>query len=270
MSFVEFYSSEQLQSVLRPTLSQQLDQAIEDHNWLLASKILAAFIDTWAIGGSIQYAWQHWTSDCDPTALAVLSRANDIIRIIGGSPLRIPVPRALPPYLELEGHEIIDRRAEICAKALTGEIWGVLLHSPVPLLPQAQLALGELRMEAKAQQALERLGLVGLLAPSAPLWQDCFGRAPSGRQGERLRLMCDLAILPSTPGRLAKGELKPTAWLLWNGPAHALPVHRIAYDILHNIDKGTEHAINTAGLSMEQGEEVISELLAIGALDCIS
>ena len=270
MSFIDVFSAEQLHSVLRPTISQQLDQAIAASDWHTASRCLAAFIDTWPVGGSIQQAWSRWNSDCDPVALTVLAHANDIITLIGGSPLRIPIPKPLPEYLEIEGHELADRRASICSKALRGELLGVSFLSPVPLLPDSQLALGELRMEAAGQEAIERFGLVGLLAPNAPLWKDCFGRAPAGRPGSNLRMMCDLAVLPSTPSKMSQGHLQPTAWMLWHGPTHPLPIHHVVYQLLGNISKGTDVAISDAGLSAEQGAEIIQELLAIGALDSIS
>ena len=268
MSFVDFFSQDQLQHFLRPALSQNLDASITSQEWGKASQMLRGFVDSWAIGGSIQQAWERWNLGCDPMALTVLSRANEIIALVGGERLIIPAPKDLPPYLEIEGHALADKREEICAKALRKEIAAVHFLSPVPLMPQSQLALGELRMEAYGQEALERFGPVGLLAPDAPLWSQCFGRAPAGRSGERLRLMCDMALLPSTPNRLAKGQLQETAWLLWNGPAQALPVHRMAYELLANITKGVHEACACAGLPLAQGTEVIEELISIGALDC--
>lgn len=268
MSFVDFFSQEQLQHFVRPALSQALSVSIANQEWTNGADLLRSFIDSWAIGGSIQQAWERWNHGCDPMALTVLFRANEIISLVGGEKLVIPAPKELPAYLEIEGHELSDRREEICAQALRREISAVHFLSPVPLLPQSQLALGELRMEAMGQKALERFGPVGLLAPDAPVWSQCFGRAPAGRKGERLRLMCDLALLPSTPNRLLKGQLQETAWLLWNGPAQALPVHKIAYDLLSNINKGVDEACAAAGLPLAQGKEVIDELISIGALDC--
>lgn len=267
MSFVDFFSQDQLQQFLRPALSQNLDNSIAAQEWHQASKLLSAFIDSWAIGGSIHQAWERWNHGCDPMALTVLSRANEIITLVGGQKLIIPAPKELPKYLEIEGHALAEMREEICGKALKKEIAAVHFLSPVPLLAPSQLALGELRMEAYGQEALERFGPVGLLAPDAPLWSQCFGRAPAGRKGEKLRLMCDMALLPSTPNRLAKGQLQETAWLLWNGPAQALPVHRMAYTLLANITDGVEEACAAAGLPLAQGSEVIDELISIGALD---
>ena len=266
MSFTEFFGAEQLQNFLRPTLSQLLDDAIQEKQWDRASGLLSAFIDTWPIGGSIGQAWHRWNQECDSLALTMLSRGNEIISLAGGSPLDIPLVRDLPPYISLAGEDLVTRRAEICAKALKKEIWGIVCTTPVPLDPQSQLAMGEVRMEARAQEALERFGRAGLLAPDAPVWSDCLGRAPRGRMGESLRLMCDLALLPSTPKRLARGELQVTAWMLWNGPAQPLPIHKTVYVLLKNISKGMEEAYCAAGVSAEQGEVMLEELIAMGAL----
>ena len=270
MSFVDFFSQEQLQNFLRPALSQGIDEAIEKQEWRKASRFLSAFIDSWALGGSMKQAWERWNHNCDPIALTVLTRANEIITLIGGTSISIPAPKNIPTYIELTGEELVEKREELCAQALRNEIAGVHFTSPVPFLPAAQLALGELRMEAKGQASLERFGPIGLLAPEAPSWEQCFGSAPAGRMGEELRLMCDLALLPSTPNRLANGQLQVTAWLLWNGPARALPVHRVAYELLRHISSGIPEACVAAGLQEEQGREIIGELIAIGALDRVS
>ena len=266
MSFIDFFGTEQLQNFLRPTLSQLLDDAIQQKEWGQASALLAAFIDTWPIGGSIGQAWHRWNQECDPLALTMLSRGNEIITLVGGTPLDIPIMREVPAHISLPGEELVARRGEICAKALKKEIWGVICTTPVPLDPESQLAMGEIRMEARAQEALERFGLVGLLAPGAPVWSECLGRAPRGHMGESLRLMCDLALLPSTPNRLAKGELQVTAWMLWNGPAQPLPIHKAVYVLLKNISKGPTEAYAAAGISVEQGSEMLKELISMGAV----
>ena len=60
MSFVDFFSQDQLQQFLRPALSQNLDDSIAAQEWHKASQLLSAFIDSWAIGGSIHQAWERW------------------------------------------------------------------------------------------------------------------------------------------------------------------------------------------------------------------
>ena len=266
MSFVDFFDDAQLQNFLRPALSQKLDEAIQSQNWSQASVLLSAFIDTWPLGGSIQQVWQMWSRECDPRALTFLHRANEVITLIGGAPLDIPITQALPPYESLLGEELADRRAELAQKALNGEIWAIECTTPVPLDAASQLALGELRMEACAQHAFEKYGKVGLLAPQAPSWEEALGRAPAGKEGENLRLLCDLALLPSTPQKLSRGECSATAWLLWNGPAQPLPIHPGVYQLLKNIKNGKAAAFSQVGLSASQGEAMVSELIALGAL----
>ena len=137
------------------------------------------------------------------------------------------------------------------------------------MTPEAQFALGELRMEAKAQMASEKFGLPGFLAPDAPRWEQAFGPAPSGRMGDKLRKMCDLAILPGIPSRIAGGDVSPVAWLLWNGPARPLPVANVAAELMRNVHLGCSRASAEVGISPQKGKEIIEELVLLGALDRI-
>ena len=266
MSFVDFFDEAQLQNFLRPALSQKLDESIQTQNWGRASELLAAFIDTWPLGGTMKQVWRMWSTECDPRALTFLHRANEVITLIGGEALDIPITQALPPYVSIAGEDLADRRSELAQKALNGELWAVECTTPVPLDAASQLALGEIRMEACAQNAFEKYGKVGLLAPRAPSWNEALGRAPAGRSGDNLRLLCDLALLPSTPQKLSRGECSATAWLLWNGPAQPLPIHPGVYQLLKNIKNGKETAFSQVGLAVEQGEAMVSELIALGAL----
>ena len=231
---------------------------------------LESFIDSWPIGGSIEVAWYKWNDTCDPMALTVLSRANEIIEQVGGSPLIIPAPKEIPPYREIRGEQIAELREELCRQALCGEISGVHFLTPIPIDKASQLALGELRMEASGQSSLERFGPIGLLASSAPNWSNCFGSAPSGKRSDTLVLMCDLALLPSTPKRLFAGELEETAWLLWNGPARPLPIHRVVYEVLKLIPSGLDTIPQTLGIPEPTVNQMIEELLSIGALGSAS
>ena len=124
-------------------------------------------------------------------------------------------------------------------------------------------------MEAKAQVAAERFGKAGLVAPNAPSWEHAFGSAPPGRMGDKLRKMCDIAVLPGTPYRLGKGDTSPIAWLLWNGPAKPLPVADVAIDLMRRVHLGVEKAIADVGLPSQRSREIIGELISIGALDRI-
>ena len=271
MSFVSFFSEEHLQKFLRPALDQTLAEAIEKQNWDLASVVLGGLIDTWPLRWSIPYAWKEWQQDCDPISLAILSRANEIIDLLGVNRLEIPIPEELPAHLQMKGEELAMRRHEVCGLALKGEIVGVQFSTPLPTDPMTQLAFGELCMEAKSQHAINQYGLPGLFAANAPQWADVLVRAPAGQMGEKLQVSCDNVVMfPSTPARLRKGVLQDTAWLLWNGPVQPLPIHTVGVVLLQNISKGKEAACAAAGLSAEQGNEILTALVAIGALDAIS
>ena len=262
----DFFEPMQLDMFIRPALQKQLGEALDAERWEDASRFLAAFIDTWPVGGSIRTALARWESERDGLALCILSRANEIVQLIGAPAEELPLGGDLPPYLAISGSDLAGRRAELCQKAAAGELHAVLFSSPVPGDPASQLALGELRMEAASQRAVEAYGLPGLLAPDAPLWREALGSAPAGRSGSPLRAMCDIAILPGTPARLRQGNAAPVGWLLWNGPARPLPVADSAIALIRNIGKGVPEAIAAAELEPEQGRAVLNELVQIGAI----
>ena len=271
MSFVSFFGAEHLQNFLRPALEQKLEQSIEKKDWHAASLLLQGLIDSWPLEWSIPYAWKEWTQECDAVSLAILSRANGIISLLEGVPQDIPLPKALPAHLVMTGEELASRRYEVCKKALQGEIVAVQFTTPLPTDPETQLAFGELCMEADAQRSLGLYGLPGLLAPRAPKWSDALVRAPAGRMGESLQVTCNRIVrFPSTPSRLQRGILQDTAWIFWNGPVKPLPIHDVGVVLLQNISKGIEGACAEAGLSLEQGTEIIQALISIGALDTVS
>ncbi len=264
---VDFFEKMQVDLFIRPVLKQKMQSGVEEQNWTAASVFLQAFIDSWPIAASIQQAWKRWNEGCDPIALSALIRANEIIELLGAPKEEIPLPKELPPYLSIPGEDLVQMRAEISSKLAKSELKAVLFSSPVPLDPQSQLALGEVRMEGVAQHSVEKYGLPALLAPDIPDWSEAFGRAPAGAMGDKLRRMCDLAILPGTPVRLKNGDSSPVGWLLWNGPAKPLPVAQVAVDLIRNIDAGFSSAFDAAGVDETRGMQILSELVDIGALD---
>ena len=263
---VSSFHPDQIEAFIRPGLSHLLQDSLENAQLERASEVLQAFIDTWPLGSIIQVAEQRWNESCDPLGLAVLSRARQVLGLLSPNIPELALPKELPPHREMAGEDLAASRAEICALASKGQIGGGLFSSPVPLEPASQLALGELRMEAAAQVAIERYGKAGLLAPKAPLFEDTLGRAPSGRVGPQLRRMCDIAQLPGTPARLRNGDARPVGWLLWNGPAKPLPVTEPVFQLIRNIEKGPEVAAESAGVSFEDAQNIIRELVQLGAL----
>jgi hypothetical protein len=263
---VSSFQPAQLEAFIRPGLSHLLNDALEIQNFDRASEILSAFIDTWPIASIIETAHARWEAEQDPLSLAVLSRARVILSILGGSVPELNLPEKSPPYLIMKGSELASRRAELCKDAAIGSLHAVLFSTPVPIEPASQLALGELRMEAIAQQSVERYGLPGLFAPDAPLFEDTLGRAPAGKKGEQLRRMCDIAQLPGTPARILNGDARPVGWLLWNGPAKPLPVADVAYQLVRHVDKGLEGAATAVGIPITQAKSIIEDLISLGAV----
>ena len=266
---VDFFDKMQLDLFIHPVLQQKLVAGIEQNDFELASQIMSAYIDSWPVAGSIVMAWKHWNENCDPLALSLLTRANEIIELLGAPKEEIPLPKELPSYIEMEGADLLARRREICRQAALGEIVAVHFSSPVPNDAASQLALGELRMEAAGQRAVEQYGLPGLLAPATPSWANALGRAPKGHKGDSLQMVCDLLILPGTPSRIRKGDTSPVGWLLWKGPAKPLPIMPEAIALMRNISSGISQACQIAKLEEDRGRQIIDELIEIGALSAI-
>jgi len=263
---VDFFAPPHLHGRLRPTLQHRLDVAIDASDWPEAADTLAALIDTWPVAGTVETAWARWTAEADPLALSILSRAREIMTLVGVAPQALPLPAPLPPHQTCKGDALVAARAALCAQAADGALSGVLFESPVPETAAARLALGELRMEAPAQLAVERYGVPGLLAPDAPAWEQTFGAAPPGRPGPTLGIRCDFATLPGTPAQLRNGDPSPVGWLLWTGPAEPVPVAAPVIRFLGALHEGLQAANQAAGLDLERGREVVDELIRLGAL----
>ncbi len=263
---VEFFASAHLHGRLRPTLQHQLDVAIDGGRWGDAGDVLAALIDTWPVAGTVETAWARWNAAHEPLALSILHRAREIMAMVGVTPEALPLPEALPPHRTLAGEALVQARASLCRQAADGRLAGVIFDSAVPDTPAARLALGELRMEAGAQAAVDLYGAPGLLCPDAPAWADAFGSAPPGKPGPTLESACDYATLPGTPDRLRNGDPSAVGWLLWTGPAEPVPVAAPVIQLLGTLHQGLEAASKAAGVDVERGREVVEELIRLGAL----
>ena len=180
---------------------------------------------------------------------------------------RAPDPRVL----EVPGREVARRRAGIGRALARGEALAVFFSGPIPDGPEARLAVGEARMEARRQEAFDRYGLPGLLVEEAPTWREVLGPAPAGREGPVLAATCETALLPGTPARLARGDLDTVGWLLFAGPHPAVAVHPAAVHLLRALD-GTAELDAVAGrLGAPPAEvrEVARQLVALGAATAV-
>ena len=270
MSLESFFSLEQVREVLEPHLRQRLIESLNSEHYDEAADWLEAYTDLWPVGGTINRygVVRRWAEERDGLALAILHRATEIAHMCG-THLSVEVPDTLPPHLLLDGEALASRRDEICHKVVQGELVAVHFVTPVPSDSASQLALGELRMEADKQLAVEHFGVAGLVVDEVVFWERALGRAPSGKTGERYRQCCDLAILPGTPKMLRKGESAPVSWLLWEGPAKPLPVAEVAATMVRNIAAGLDVACNAANLTLAQGRQIVNELVALGALTSV-
>jgi hypothetical protein len=267
-SFEEFYSVQYVETHLRPVLQQRLMDSLECEDWQGASLYLSAFVDSWPVAGSMTRALKLWQDSLEPMALAILHRGKQIANTMGED-LDITLPQEVPPHLFLEGTKLTSQRAQLCQQAVRDELVAVFFVTDVPDDVESQLALGELRMEARCQRSAELYGIPGLLCEDALPWEQSLGRAPKGRLGLQYQKMCDLAILPGTPNRLKQQNPSPVGWLLWNGPAKPLPIAEVAVQIIRNISSGIEVASQAASIDPIQCQQIVEELVSIGALTAV-
>ncbi|MBW1877448.1 MAG: hypothetical protein JRJ84_03710 [Deltaproteobacteria bacterium] len=177
-----------------------------------------------------------------------------------------PVP--LPPTEEVAGSELVRSRAALSRKLTEGQIFAVRVVGDVPPEPAYQLALGEIRLEGRAQRPFERFGPMGLLVGDAPAWVDLLEPAPAGTPGETLHTTCLWGTFPGTPRSLARGQLKPVAFLMWDGPHTPLPIDASTLPLLGAFGQGasTAQVATTLGQLEEGIRPVVRELIALGAL----
>jgi len=211
----------------------------------------------------------------DPTQDVVVRRhpADGARRL--ATALGLPVVDGAP--LELPAHEIIDpaelvpRRAELGAALAEGRLSAVAFTATPDATPAAALALGELRLEGIAQNAVEACGLAGLLAPDTPAWALLRTPAPS----EALKVdahtvldaACEGALVPGPPGRLRRKEIDTVGALLWVGPHPPVWVAPVAVHVLRALDGRQPLGVLEAAMKAPPGAlvEVAQELVRIGA-----
>jgi len=155
-------------------------------------------------------------------------------------PLLEGPPLDLAPVGMVEASELPERVEELARKLVDQELVGVQIRGHIPEEPAHQLAAFELRLESTAQRTIERLGIYGAEVPGEPTWDEMIGAAPAGRPGPRPRALAEPIRLPGTPASLARGEVDPTAWLVWDAPHKPLPVTGPAAAVLSQLDGETD------------------------------
>ncbi len=290
----------------RVLLEQRLALAVDAADWDRAALLLEAFIDSWALAATVEDAGEAWREGAAAAALAVLARASEVVRLARGwaslphGPWCLPDDRWLEaqvanltvaPAVEtlrwgegrlpagvraVKSEQLVPRRSELARALARGEIRAVLVRGAVPEVAQAQLALGELRLEGSHQRALERFGLAGSeLDPHGarllPSWADALGPAAAGVSGPRLRARCEGRFLPGPITALAAGRPQRVGYLLWDGPVRALAVAPVAVAVLHVIDgqRDTDAVASQLGGPPDQVQEILDELVGLGAASAV-
>lgn len=259
---MSWWSAHEIRS-LRERLGRQFVAEVEEGREPRAALFMESFLDTWPLAALAEPALKAWPS---PRSLTILSR---LVAAYGldGTTISLPVPSSLPPHRVVEGAELAAQ-SNILTRALArGEIEAVVVSAPVPEDGATGLALWEIRLEGGAHQtAVERHGVVGLVGPEAPRWNDLLATAPSGVPGELLRTTGQALILPGTPSGLAGYEAQATGWLLWEAAIRPVAIVPEAVVLLQALPKGLEAACSAARLASPRAREMVSQLVSLGAL----
>jgi hypothetical protein len=173
----------------------------------------------------------------------------------------------LPPHATVSGERLAERREELCGWLARGDLTAVRVTGELPDDPAARLALGEIRLEGERQAALERFGLAGLRAGSVRDWKAQLRPQATAPVHGPLVPRCSAAVLPGTPGRLARGDASPVGWLLWNAPTAPVAVQPAAVAVLRELDGERDLAAVAGSLEAppEAVQAVAAELCRVGA-----
>jgi len=281
----------------RDLLEGRLALAVDGGDWERAAELLAAFMDCWPLAAAIEDAGARWRVDAHPSALAVIARAAEVVRLAQGWQAG-PDGRWLlpdPGWIEEQGgddgepgagdHRAVglelvdadalpDERARLAAALARGELRAVLLQGAVPETPQAQLAVGELRLEGSHQRLVDRFGAVAAQVPMAltsepSAWDhpDLLDAPSPGRGGQALVARCEGRYLPGPVSALRRGRPQRVGTLLWDAPVRPLMVAPVAVAVLQTLDGERDCAAVAAQLGgpQDQVQEILDELVAIGA-----
>ena len=211
----------------------------------------------------------------DPSQDVVLQRhpadGAERLAMVLGLPVVPGPPLELPPHRIVHPNKLVAQRHELGAALADGSLAAVAFTAPPDVTPASALALGELRLEGLAQDAVERCGLAGLLAPDAQSWSGlrvaCEGDDTPVDTDTILDAACEGALVPGPPGRLRRGQIDTVGALLWVGPHPPVWVAPVAVHVLRALDGQQTLGALEAAMSAPPGAlvEVAQELVRIGA-----
>ncbi|MFK7927782.1 MAG: hypothetical protein AB8H79_06320 [Myxococcota bacterium] len=267
-----------MQRVVRAGLAKRLDEATDQQNWAHAAELLQAFLDTWPIAASIDGARRAWTAGPAPAALTVLHRASTLTALSTGTAIGWPVPTHNWSKRTV-GNRILTGVEQRCPQdgaTELAELWDVPVVpadlSDVPDVVRPLLHGDATHLNEAEQAAVARFGVYGAEVPDAPLWTDVLAPPPPGVFGHVLTPLATVIEAPSTPARLKKGQLRATAWLVWDGPHKPMPITSPAAAVLSRMD-GALPTVQIAELLAAPAhavEEIARLLTTMGACSATS
>jgi len=215
---------------------------------------------------------EQWLRSHVPSGLSGVGRrgADDGAEQLAhglGIPVSAEANWALPPVAYVASEDVVAQRAQLAQRLVREEIAAVVIAGPCTS-QAAQLAVGEFRMEGRAQVALETLGTAGLLAPNVPSFHSLLTTPDAGRAGGALEATCDGILLPGPVSAMAQGTPRTVGWLLWDAPCAPMAVHPAAVQVLQVAGEVGDVSSIATRLDAPENvvQELVEELIGLGAL----
>ncbi|TNE88954.1 MAG: hypothetical protein EP330_13160 [Deltaproteobacteria bacterium] len=235
----------------RESLGQLLPVVIHHGDFEAASRVCQAWLETWPAAALVDEAREAWTEGAADTARPVLERVTELHGLSRGWDL-LDSGMALMPDLSwladqigANGDAVLVSRGEDDGSELLAE----LLDTTV----------GEVDFSLDP------------LPESALRWSDRLWPAKPQERGEYMVRCCEVAALPGSPERLARGDASEVGWLLWDGPHPPRPVHAAAVALMEAL--ATPHTRDE--LASEIGwrpgdvDAALDSLAAVGAIKAV-
>lgn len=235
---------------IRESFGQLLPVVLHHQDFEAASRVCQAWLETWPAGALVDEARESWTVAPTSAARAVLERVTELHGLARG--------------------------------------WQVL-SSGMALMPDAGWLAGELRESGVvvsrgeddgSEQVAALLGTtvgevefgVDALPDASPAWADRLHPAPPGALGERMQRRCEVASLPGSPERLARGDSSEVGWLLWEGAHPPRAVHPRVLTLLHALDepRSVEELMRSTGWAETEVRTALESLAGVGAVGAVS
>lgn len=235
-------------SQARESLGALLPVVIHHGDFEAASRVCQAWLETWPAATLIDEARIQWMDDQSDQAIAVLMRATELQGLARGWDL-LPSGMALMPDLAWIADQLGDTMPSVVVSRGEGD-----------------------GSEAIAQMLGTTVGEVDFtlddMPPAGVSWADRLWPAAPQALGDRLVRCCEVASLPGSPERLARGDASEVGWLLWDGPHPPRAVHPAAVALIESLEqpRSREELLQATGWRAEELDTALDSLAAAGAV----